>query len=102
MAGVETVAVDEADRMADMGFFPQVEWILRRLENRSQTLLFSATLDGDVRGLARHYVKDPARHAVVSARATGEEMHHRFRALRQTERVTRAAARHRGVARPPR
>ena len=31
MAGIETVAVDEADRMADMGFFPQVEWILRRL-----------------------------------------------------------------------
>ncbi len=47
-AAVEAVVVDEADRMADMGFLPQVDWILRRLDARKQTLLFSATLDGDV------------------------------------------------------
>ncbi|MBV8235734.1 MAG: DEAD/DEAH box helicase, partial [Acidimicrobiia bacterium] len=99
VAAVETVAVDEADRMADMGFFPQVEWILRRLENRSQTLLFSATLDGDVGGLVRHYLKDPVRHEVASATETVEEMHHRFLAVHEMDRVKVAASVTRGVAR---
>jgi superfamily II DNA/RNA helicase len=99
VAGVETVAIDEADRMADMGFFPQVEWILRRLENRGQTLLFSATLDGDVGGLVRHYLKDPVRHEVASATQTVEEMHHRFLAVHEMDRVKVAAAITRGVAR---
>src|SRR2546421_585028 len=48
MSGIYTLVLDEADRMADMGFMPQVEWILRRLDGRKQTLLFSATLDGDI------------------------------------------------------
>ena len=43
---VAHVVVDEADRMADMGFLPQVEWILRNVRSNRQTLLFSATLDG--------------------------------------------------------
>jgi superfamily II DNA/RNA helicase len=99
LSDVQTVAIDEADRMADMGFFPQVEWILRRLENRSQTLLFSATLDGDVGGLVRHYLKDPVRHEVASATQTVEEMHHRFLAVHEMDRVKVAAAVTRGVSR---
>ena len=99
MSAVEMVAIDEADRMADMGFFPQVEWILRRLENRSQTLLFSATLDGDVGGLVRHFLKDPVRHEVASATETVDEMHHRFLAVHEMDRVKVAAAITRGVAR---
>jgi len=99
MSAVEMVAIDEADRMADMGFFPQVEWILRRLENRSQTLLFSATLDGDVGGLVRHFLEDPVRHEVASATETVEEMHHRFLAVHEMDRVKVAAAIGRGAAR---
>jgi superfamily II DNA/RNA helicase len=99
MAAIETVAVDEADRMADMGFFPQVEWILRRIERRGQTLLFSATLDGDVGGLVRHYLNDPVRHEVASATETVDEMHHRFLAVHEMDRVKVAGAITRGVAR---
>src|SRR5690349_4947699 len=48
VSDVTAVVLDEADRMADMGFMPHVEWFLRRLDKDHQTLLFSATLDGDV------------------------------------------------------
>ena len=48
LADVDVVVLDEADRMADDGFTPQVEWILRHCTGRTQTMLFSATLDGDV------------------------------------------------------
>ena len=58
---VEVVVLDEADRMADDGFTPQVEWILRHCTGRNQTMLFSATLDGDVGHLIRHYLKRPGR-----------------------------------------
>jgi superfamily II DNA/RNA helicase len=99
LADVRSVAVDEADRMSDMGFFPQVEWILRKIEKRSQTLLFSATLDGDVGGLVRHYLNDPVRHEVASATQTVDEMHHRFLAVHDMDRVKVAAAITRGVSR---
>ena len=52
LTAIETVVLDEADRMADMGFTPQVEWLLRHLVRPRQTMLFSATLDGDVDRLA--------------------------------------------------
>ena len=59
LADVDVVVLDEADRMADDGFTPQVEWILRHCTGRTQTMLFSATLDGDVGHLIRHYLRDP-------------------------------------------
>jgi len=85
--------------MADMGFLPQVEWVLRKLDHPAQTLLFSATLDGDVRYLVRHYLHDPVRHEVVSTQATVEEMEHRFLAVHQMDKVKVTAAIARGANR---
>ena len=60
--------------MADMGFLPQVEWILRNVTAGHQTLLFSATLDGVVDTLVQRYQHDPVRHEVASRTVTVEEM----------------------------
>jgi len=92
VADIETLVLDEADRMADMGFMPQVEWVLRRLERDHQTLLFSATLDGAVDRLVSRYLTDPVRHEVASANTTVDAMEHRFLAVHQMDRVKVAAA----------
>ena len=92
VAKLEIVVVDEADRMADMGFLPQVEWILRHVEARHQTMLFSATLDGAVDALVRRYQSDPVRHEVQSRQVTVDEMQHRFVAVHEMDKVKVAAA----------
>ncbi len=90
--GVEIVVLDEADRMADMGFMPQVEWILRRIDGNHQTLLFSATLDGAIDTLVTRYQHDPVRHEVEADEVTVEQMTHRFITVHQMDQAKVAAA----------
>ena len=78
--------------MADMGFMPQVEWILRHTTSRHQTLLFSATLDGATQGLIDRYQTDPVRHEVASRDVTVEEMEHRFLLVHEMDKVKVTAA----------
>ena len=92
VANLQMVVIDEADRMADMGFLPQVEWILRKVEGTHQTLLFSATLDGVVNSLIQRYQTDPVMHEVESEEITVENMTHRFLHVHQMDKVKVAAA----------
>jgi superfamily II DNA/RNA helicase len=91
LSAVEVVVLDEADRMCDMGFLPQIEWLLRHIERPHQTMLFSATLDGDVDRLVRHEMNDPVRHEVRSATATVSAMDHRFLLVHRLDKVKVAA-----------
>ncbi|MUL43463.1 DEAD/DEAH box helicase [Streptomonospora sp. PA3] len=96
LGDVELSVLDEADQMCDMGFMPQVSELLDQVPTGGQTLLFSATLDGDVDKLVRRYMNDPATHSVdppVSHVTTME--HHLLKVLPRDKNriVTQIAAR---------
>jgi superfamily II DNA/RNA helicase len=99
LEAISCVVLDEADRMADMGFLPQVEWILRHVGGPHQTLLFSATLDGAVDVLVKRYQRDPVHHEVASRTITVEEMVHRFLLVHEMDKAKVAAVISRAVTR---
>ena len=94
LSAIQCVAIDEADRMADEGFMPQVEWIMRHVTGVHQTMLFSATLDGQVANLVKRYMKNPKEVSIDAPTDTVGTMRHLFLAVHHMDkdRVVNAIA----------
>ncbi|MGC8480640.1 MAG: DEAD/DEAH box helicase [Acidimicrobiales bacterium] len=87
LSHVSYVVVDEADRMADMGFLPAVRKLIDKTNSARQTLLFSATLDGPVDRLIRDYQHDPVRHDVKLEKSEQAQVIHHFWRVDQVDRI---------------
>ncbi len=75
---IEALVLDEADRMLDMGFKPAVDRIVKETPNGRQTLLFSATLEGEVDRIAKAYTHDAVRHEHAPTVESKGKIEHRF------------------------
>ena len=75
---VQILVLDEADRMLDLGFMYDMDWLIRRLPADRQTMLFSATLATSVRQLARRYMVDPAHIDIAPEATLVEDVVHKF------------------------
>jgi ATP-dependent RNA helicase RhlE len=87
LEGIEVLVLDEADRMLDMGFKPQLDRILARVPKARQTLLFSATMGKEVADFARAHLRDPVRIEIARSGTTAPRAEQHVFLAGQQEKV---------------
>lgn len=77
LSGLDCLVLDEADEMLNMGFLEDVQFVLEHAPEKRQVALFSATLPAPIRGIAQHYLNDPARITIKTKTMTAESIRQR-------------------------
>ncbi|UOY91648.1 DEAD/DEAH box helicase [Ectobacillus sp. JY-23] len=91
VSGISTLVLDEADQMLHIGFLPEVETIIEKTSPDRQTALFSATMPGEIRALAKRYMKKPENVQIKTSQITVKDI--RQIAVETTDRTKQASLR---------
>ncbi|MFD5460266.1 DEAD/DEAH box helicase, partial [Streptomyces olivaceus] len=92
LANVEIAVLDEADQMSDLGFMPEVTELLDQVPAGGQRMLFSATMENEIKTLVDRYLKDPVSHEVDAAQGAVTTMSHHILVVKPKDKAPVTAA----------